>query len=139
MLKRFRLVIVLVILFIIELAIVPALETTRLNNAQASDAGLELVRAESLGAQDGQIRLRVYFRNKGTQTASYTTLFRSYLSFDESLQPSGSTIIAEIPPKTEAAGIYIMDEYSSEQAAGETAVLLLDNYEGDSSECKVEL
>lgn len=33
MLKRFRLVIVLVILFIIELAIVPSLETTRLNNA----------------------------------------------------------------------------------------------------------
>ena len=145
MLKRFRLVIVLVILFIIELAIVPSLETTRLNNAQASDAGLELVRAESLGAQDGQIRLRVYFRNKGTQTASYPYLQGEaagtsiYLSFAESLQPSGSTIIAEIPPKTEAAGIYIMDEYSSEQAAGETAVLLLDNYEGDSSECKVEL
>ena len=108
--KRFRLVIVLVILFIIELAIVPSLETTRLNNAQASDAGLELVRAESLGAQDGQIRLRVYFQNKGTQTASYPYLQGEaagdsiYLSFDESLQPSGSTIIAEIPPKTEAAG-----------------------------------
>lgn len=145
MFKKALPILILLVLFLMEVCVVSGFEESRVSTARFQ-TNLTLTRAESLGVKDGEIQIKVYLRNDGTQTCSYPYLQIDsgedsfYLDYDESQRPLASGSVTEIPAGEEVAGLYVLDEYAAEALRGKTAEIYLDEYSSlTRSSCEVEL